>query len=82
MGAPFISIIVLSAVVVPWTTISRSAQKSASGMPNRSASSPSPFITPIDWSSVVVGVLSRTTSPSGVMQMRSVNVPPTSVPTR
>ena len=37
---------------------------------------------PSDWSSSVVGVLSSTTSPSGVTQMRSVNVPPTSTPTR
>jgi hypothetical protein len=41
-----------------------------------------PFITPTDWSSSVVGVLSSTTSPSDVMQMRSVNVPPTSQPMR
>ena len=41
-----------------------------------------PFITPSDWSSRVVGVLSRTTSPSGVTAIRSVNVPPTSTPTR
>ena len=38
VGAPFISIIVLSAVVVPWTTMSISAQSSASGRSNRSAS--------------------------------------------
>ncbi len=37
-------------------------------------------MTPVDWSSGVVGVLSSTTSPSGVTQMRSVNVPPTSTP--
>ena len=82
MGAPFISIIVLSAVVVPWTRMSRLEHSSASGIENRSASWVSPFMTPVDWSSVVVGVLSSTTSPSGVTQMTSVNVPPTSIPTR
>ncbi len=80
--APFISIIVLSAVVVPCTTISRSAQNCVSATPKRSASWPSPVMTPRDWSSSVVGVLSRTTSPSSVTQMRSVKVPPTSTPTR
>ena len=82
VGAPFISIIVLSAVVVPWTRMSISAQTSESGRSNRSASCWRPFMTPTDWSSGVVGVLSSTTSPSGVTQMRSVNVPPTSTPTR
>src|SRR5262245_21217595 len=38
-------------------------------------------MTPVDWSSSVVGVLSRTISPPGVTQMRSVKVPPTSTPT-
>src|SRR5271169_4193995 len=82
VGAPLISIIVLSAVVVPCTRISSSPQSWLSGIPKRSASWVSPFITPLDWSSAVVGVLSRTTSPSGVMQRRSVNVPPTSTPSR
>src|SRR3954469_14179847 len=41
-----------------------------------------PVITPRDWSSRVVGVLSRTTVPSEATQIRSVNVPPTSTPTR
>ena len=82
VGAPFISIIVLSAVVVPWTRISISAHSSESGRSNRSASCCRPFMTPTDWSSGVVGVLSSTTSPSAVTQMRSVNVPPTSTPIR
>ena len=81
-AAPFISIMVLSAVVVPCTTMSSCPQSSARVSPKRSASWPRPVITPIDWSSSVVGVLSSTTSPAGVTQMRSVKVPPTSTPTR
>src|SRR3954471_3347315 len=80
--APFISIIVLSAVVVPWTTMSRPVQSCVTVTPKCSASWPMPVITPRDWSSSVVGVLSSTTSPSSVTQIRSVNVPPTSTPTR
>jgi hypothetical protein len=38
VGAPFISIIVLSAVVVPCTRMSSCAQNSAVVIPNRSAS--------------------------------------------
>ena len=82
VGAPFISIMVLSAVVVPCTTMSIWRQRSSSERSKRSASWPMPFITPIDWSSSVVGVLSRTTSPAGVTQIRSVKVPPTSHPMR
>ena len=82
VAAPFISIIVLSAVVVPCTRMSSWEQRSASGIPKRSASCVRPFITPVDWSSSVVGVLSRMISPAGVTQMRSVNVPPTSTPMR
>ncbi len=82
MAAPSISIIVLSAVVVPCTTMSSCAQSSGSDSPKRSATSAIPFITPVDWSSRVDGVLSRRTSPSGVTQMTSVNVPPTSTPMR
>ena len=49
----------------------------------RSATSAMPFITPVDWSSSVVGVLSSMDLvPSGVTQMTSVNVPPTSTPMR
>src|SRR5437763_12618589 len=72
---------VLSAVVVPWTRASSRAQKSWALMPCPCASCSTPVMTPTDWSSGVVGVLSRTTRPSGVTQIRSVNVPPTSMPT-
>ena len=82
MGAPLISIMVLSAVVVPWTKASRAPQKALVSRPKALASCSMPVSTPSDWSAGVVGVLSRTTSPSGVMQIRSVNVPPTSTPTR
>ena len=80
--APFISIIVLSAVVVPCTRISSWAQSSPSDSPKRSASCSKPVMTPRDWSSSVLGVLSSTISPFGVTQIRSVKVPPTSTPTR
>ena len=82
MGAPLISIMVLSAVVVPCTKASMAPQNASVSRPKASASCSTPVRTPLDWSSGVVGVLSRTTWPSGVMQMRSVNVPPTSTPTR
>ncbi len=82
VGAPVIWIIVLSAVVVPWTKASRAPQNASGSIPNVPASCSIPVSTPTDWSSGVVGVLSRTTRPSGVMQIRSVNVPPTSTPTR
>ena len=41
-----------------------------------------PYFLDSDWSSSVDGVFSSTTEPSGVTQMRSVNVPPTSTPMR
>ncbi len=82
VGAPLISIMVLSAVVVPWTKASRAPQKAVGSSPKVAASCSMPVRTPTDWSSGVVGVLSRTTWPSGVMQIRSVKVPPTSTPTR
>src|SRR3954468_8814538 len=82
VGAPSISIIVLSAVVVPCTTMSRSEQSWSSERPLRSATSAMAFITPVDWSSSVVGVLSSWTRPSGGTQMTSVNWPPTSTPMR
>ena len=82
MSAPFISIIVLSAVVVPCTRMSSIGAERREREPEAVGELPKPFITPRDWSSRVVGVLSSTTSPAGVTQMRSVNVPPTSTPTR
>ena len=82
VAAPSISIIVLSAVVVPCTSASSAAHSSAGAMSSVPASWASPFMTPSDWSSDVVGVLSSTSSPAGVTQMRSVKVPPTSTPTR
>ena len=82
VAAPSISIIVLSAVVVPCTTMSSCAHSSGRVSPKRSANSAMPFITPVDWSSSVDGVLSSSTSPAGVTQMTSVNVPPTSTPIR
>src|SRR4051794_169588 len=41
-----------------------------------------PTMTPRDWSSSVVGVLSSRTAPPSGTQIRSVTVPPTSTPTR
>lgn len=73
---------VLSATVVPWITASMRAQKSPTLESKRSASCAKPVITPTDWSCGVDGVLSSTTAPVGVTQMRSVKVPPTSIPTR
>jgi len=57
VAAPLISIIVLSAVVVPWTNASSDPQNPARSTPSPDASWPRPVTTPSDWSSSWSGLV-------------------------
>ena len=80
--APFISIMVLSAVVVPWTIRSVARSSSRAVVPSEWASEAMPSITPTDWSSSVVGDLRSATPSPPRASTKSVKVPPTSMPIR
>ena len=80
--APFISMRMLSPVVVPCTIWSVRPSRPSVSNPSASARSAMPRMTPSDWSAGVEAVLVKVMEPSGLASTKSVKVPPTSMPMR